>query len=325
MKSNCQYKISIILPVYNVENYIEACFNSIISQTVTQGIECVIVDDCGKDHSIEIVEKLVASYEGDIHFKIVHHVSNKGLSAARNTGIKESKGEYVYFLDSDDTIIPECMEGFLCIIAEHPNVDLLQGLIDQDSVYMNQFAVKDLPDFTEDRKYIKRALLDFDELPVCAANKMVRRELIIDNNLYFKEGIIHEDNHWSFFLAKYVSSLAVYKKKCYLYTVNPQSITKDIDIAKETHSAKIIIEDYCNNIDSFMQGEQKIAIFNFLRLFIDNYKGAQERKFLINTFMNVCNYRERFLFRIWQNVTGSSKFRYFLLRIIIANFRTTNK
>ena len=174
---------SIIIPIYNVAPYIECCLDSVARQTMTEDVECVLVDDCGTDDSMEIAERYVLNYQGPIRFRIVRHKKNRGLSAARNSGISHATGEYVFFLDSDDRLTPGCMAGFLNIIADHPGVDLIQGLIDQDAPYMNQFSEKTLPAYTEDRAYIKKALLDYDELPVCAANKMVRRQLIVDNGL----------------------------------------------------------------------------------------------------------------------------------------------
>ena len=315
--------ISIIIPIYNVELYIERCLLSVANQTMTDGVECILVDDCGTDKSVQIAEDFINSYHGNISFRIIHHEHNRGLSAARNTGIRAAKGEYVYFLDSDDTIIPECMEGFLNLISKYPAVDLLQGFISQNTPYMNQFDERLYYEYTCDRKFIKRALLDYDSLPICAANKMVRRQLILDCEIYFKEGIIHEDNHWSYFLAKYVKSLAIYIKKCYIYTENPVSITKAPNIEKETLSARIIIEDYCKNIDSFMQGEQKVAIFNFLRGTIGNgyFKNESDRKSLLNLFLENCRLYERILINIWDMQKRDSFTEYFLLRCILRLFR----
>ena len=90
-------KISIIVPVYNVEPYIRECFSSIATQTYKGKIECIFVDDCGQDKSVEILEELIADYHGSISFSIIHHEHNKGLSGARNTGICHATGDYLYF------------------------------------------------------------------------------------------------------------------------------------------------------------------------------------------------------------------------------------
>lgn len=315
--------ISIIIPVYNVEPYIERCLQSVAAQSVAEGIECILVDDCGTDRSIEVAGAFISGYQGKIRFRLLHHERNMGLSAARNTGIQAAKGEYVYFLDSDDAITVDCMAGFLKIIEAHPNVDLIQGLIDQDSPYMNQFATKEFPSYTDDRKYIKKALLDYDELPICAANKMVRRNLIIDNDIFFKEGIVHEDNYWSFFLAKHVRSLAVYPEKCYLYTVNPESITKAINKEKETYSFRVIVEDFSANIDSFLRGEQKTLIWYLLLQAIGNgyYHGKKEKKHLFQCLYRECSCYEKPFMKLWYSLINNSLVKSRLVNIIIRLYR----
>ncbi|MDO5130378.1 MAG: glycosyltransferase family 2 protein, partial [Prevotellaceae bacterium] len=80
--------ISIIIPIYNVEKYVAECINSVISQTYDHSkIECIIVDDCTPDHSMDIVNEIIGKYDGEMTLNIIRHEQNQGLSAARNTGI----------------------------------------------------------------------------------------------------------------------------------------------------------------------------------------------------------------------------------------------
>ena len=74
-----KYKVSIIIPAYNVAQYIERCLDSVVNQTVTEGIECIIVDDCGPDNSLELAEQYVQRYQGNIKFHILRHERNKGV------------------------------------------------------------------------------------------------------------------------------------------------------------------------------------------------------------------------------------------------------
>ena len=97
-------KISVIIPVYNVAPYIAACLQSVMRQTAQAALECILVDDCGPDNSMEVVNETLKSYNGPVDFKIVRHTQNRGLSAARNTGMAAATGDYIYFLDSDDEI-----------------------------------------------------------------------------------------------------------------------------------------------------------------------------------------------------------------------------
>lgn len=106
-------KVSVVIPVHNVERYIGGCIESVLSQTY-QDFEVIIVDDCTQDNSIRIVE----SYESE-KIKIVRHDKNKGLSAARNTGVSHCSGNYLLFLDSDDTLKPEALEKCIAVIKSH--------------------------------------------------------------------------------------------------------------------------------------------------------------------------------------------------------------
>ena len=102
--------VSIIIPVYQVEAYIEDCLRSVINQTYTGSLECVVVDDCGSDRSMELALGMIAAYTGPIRFEVVRFERNRGLSAARNAGLEHATGDYVFFLDSDDEISENCIE-----------------------------------------------------------------------------------------------------------------------------------------------------------------------------------------------------------------------
>ena len=111
--------ISIIIPVYQVSDYVERCIRSVMSQTFTD-IECIIVDDATVDDSMVKCQKLIDEYDGRIQFRLLHHEKNRGLSAARNTGTKAATGEYVFYLDSDDEITSDCIEKMMLLAEKHP-------------------------------------------------------------------------------------------------------------------------------------------------------------------------------------------------------------
>lgn len=279
------YKVSIIIPIYNVEPYILECLQSVSNQTIQEELECILVDDCGTDGSVQVAEQFLKSYQGKIHFELVHRKKNGGLSAARNTGIRASHGEYLYFLDSDDTIIPNCIE-LLLHLADKNKADLTIGFYETGDDRMSQFDKIDYPEFVSDKGQIKRMLLDYDYLPVTAANRLVKRELFTEKQLYFKEGIIHEDNYWTFFLAKHVDKLAICHKKVYNYRLTPGSITNKVNRPKEILAFKTMIVDFSNNIDNIEKGAQKRDIFCLLLSAIDScyYQGKGERSLLISTY-----------------------------------------
>ena len=103
--------ISIIIPIYKVEPYIVRCIDSVLNQTYRE-LEVILVDDCSPDKSMTMARDYIeqSSLSKDLQFIYLRHEKNKGLSAARNTGINSATGKYVFFLDSDDEITPDCLE-----------------------------------------------------------------------------------------------------------------------------------------------------------------------------------------------------------------------
>ena len=295
-------RVSVIVPVYNVEAYIEECLTSIANQTAGGDIECIIVDDKGTDCSINIAEQFIESNKGNtkVDFKIIYRESNGGLSAARNTGIKAAIGEYLYFLDSDDTIVPQCIERLLDLADKYGGVDLLPALYIRENDEMSQFGKHSFPEFSDDRELIKRSLLDYDKIPVTAANRLVRRELILENKLFFKEGIIHEDNYWTFFLAKYVQRMAFCAEKLYYYRETCGSITTAKNREKEIKAYSTIVNDFIDNIDDFESGAQKRTILLYLLIIKDNkyYKSQYDFDKLNIHFNNYNNFIELLLLKI---------------------------
>lgn len=214
--------VSIVVPVYNVTNYIERCLTSICAQTY-QDLECILVDDKGTDDSMQKITRFIQSYNGTICFKIVVHSQNKGLSCARNTGLENATRKYVYFLDSDDSITPDCIEQLLNLMRQYPEADFVQGnILDEDSCYCKYSFHENVPEFVEGKEQISKYMLDV--VTSSAWNRLLKRNFIIQNNLYFKERIAHEDMHWVYFLSQKVKAVAYCHKGTYLYSTVDGSI-----------------------------------------------------------------------------------------------------
>lgn len=232
-------KISIIVPIYNVEQYIKECFDSIVTQTYSGGMECIFVDDCGQDHSVEILEKLITNYHGDIDFSIIHYEHNKGLSGARNTGIHHATGDYLYFLDSDDTLTPDCIERLVALVLKYPRVEVVQG---SANASVNWLVVNEtlVPEYSENFAWIRKSLLR-RFLPMTAWNKLVLRTFVLKHDLYFAEGMIHEDEIWKFMMAKYVHHIAFCFVPTYNYRENNNGIMSKM---KKNANRYLPIVDY---------------------------------------------------------------------------------
>ena len=220
--------ITIIIPVYNVQDYIKECLDSVAKQTYDGALECIIVDDCGSDNSIAITETFIQEYCGNIHFRIVTHQQNKGLSAARNTGIREAKGEYLLFIDSDDKISPDCLERlYRAAFYKGKPVDMVVGnyVIDGPEIGCPHIQIED--SFLSQKQYI-RAYCKGQIFPM-AWNRLMRRDFLVKNNLYFENGLIHEDTLWNFQILDYVSRVSVIKANTYIYLVRENSLQSNTD------------------------------------------------------------------------------------------------
>ena len=175
-------KVSIIIPVYNVAPYIADCLRSVMRQTYTGTMECLIVDDCGTDDCIAIAERMIADYKGPIRFRILRHKQNRGMSAARNTGTEAAIGEYLYYLDSDDEITEDCIERLMGKVAEYPDVEMVQGnacrhLMGGGSVNL----VKEvLVPSVESNEEARRCFYQFGQIYVNVWNKLLRRVLFAE-------------------------------------------------------------------------------------------------------------------------------------------------
>lgn len=218
--------VSIIIPVYNVETYIEKCMLSVLNQTYSH-IEAIIVDDCTPDNSIEIAQKVITRYSGK-NVRILKHATNSGLSAARNTGIKEATGDYIYFLDSDDEITIDAIEVLVSLL-KNKRLDFVLGGVKQ--VYPN-FVDYILPKSIKNRilesnKSIRDSFFE-GKWNLMAWNKLVKKDFILENDLFFEEGIYHEDNLWSFQLAIFANSMGLTDAVTYIYYINQGSISTSI-------------------------------------------------------------------------------------------------
>ena len=222
-------KVSIIIPVYNVELYVEKCLQSVMRQTYAGMIECVLVDDCGTDHSMEVAERIIAEYVGPIEFKVLHHEQNRGLSAARNTGIDAACGEYVYCLDSDDWISEDCIEKLVQPLG-FEQYDFVVGHYDRDG--------KDSFVSCPEGAYYRNGLKLTGQksgIPVSACNKLFRKSFLSDNQLSFEVGRVYEDSFFSFDISCVERKFYVVNSITYYYRKRDGSFT-----ISQNQSAKLL-------------------------------------------------------------------------------------
>ena len=260
------FTVSIIIPVFKVAPYIERCLRSVMAQTYTC-IECIMVDDCTPDDSIDICQKLINAYSGPIVFKILHHERNRGLSAARNTGTDAATGDYVYYLDSDDAITPDCISLMAAEVEKHSNLEMVMGaheIIYKDGNKEVSLAGTEAG-YIDDNRWIRYLFFKKEAgLKVTATNRLVLLDFIKGNGLRFMEGVIHEDEHWSFYVYQKLKRLAVIKEVTYLRFVNPNSIMTTNTPKKRAEAMFPIVSDW---IDDFSEPCRALQVFKSLEHF----------------------------------------------------------
>ena len=239
--------ISIIVPIYNVENYLRQCLESISEQTY-KNFECIMVNDGSTDSSQQIAEE----YLVDSRFKLINQ-SNKGLSRARNTGISHIREEstFVAFVDSDDYIYPDFLETLIEHIED--DVDIIEGMIEyfHDEIKVDRvchnFEKKIL--ITKDDKLGELAL---NELRVSVFPKLFRKSLLTED--FFPEGWIFEDLAVVPELVSHSGKWIKLPKVIYAYRIRPNSIT-----TKEFSEEKLDVFKIFGKYDLFFKDESDIT------------------------------------------------------------------
>ena len=257
--------ISIVIPVYNVEKYIGECLQSVIRQTYTGPLECVLVDDCGTDKSIEVAEKLIADYEGLVRFKVLRHECNRGLSAARNTGMDAATNEYVYFLDSDDWISDDCIEKLVKPLQQE-RYDIVVGGYETVGATKCLLELR-LPEGRYHENRISKVFCN-QGVYVMAWNKLYCKDFLVKNQLRFAEGKIYEDEILAFELSCIELTFYVVKSVTYYYRIRENSIVTDGDYMKKLigyvgilHSVKEKVnryKDVCGIYDFYMYWVKRV-------------------------------------------------------------------
>jgi len=272
------YSLSVIIPVYNVEEYIEECLISIISQSYQEPFECILIDDCSVDSSISKIEAITNNYKGNIDFRIIQQPFNQGVSAARNLGISSAQGEYLYFVDSDDVVFADCLEAIMKAAKKNPDSQLISiGLkISSNSYPYTDYEKYPLPEVSNNPDWISTAMLSY-AVNVAPWTKCVKRQFILDNNLFFRTGYIFEDDIWQFELAKKILNLSVCNKNLYYYRVREGSIMTSTKIGREQRIEKRIkaINLKISLIDSHYNKAQVKSVWNQL---LNVYRACQTRE-----------------------------------------------
>ena len=213
-------RFSIILPVYNVENYLAACLQSIANQT-ERNFECIAINDGSTDNSGTILKEYLTVLP---QMRIIDQ-ENRGLGGARNTGIKSANAEYLIFLDSDDTLSPLTIEELnKCIEGSYP--DIIS--IGCNRVKENGEIIQTIKPRRQSIESAMLNILGAKEISA-ACTKVVKKKIFIDNNITYPENTYHEDLAVTYKLFNFVQSSAVIYRPLYQWLQRAGSISKSIN------------------------------------------------------------------------------------------------
>ena len=243
------HKISVVIPVYNVEKYLKECVDSVINQAY-KNLEIILVDDGSTDNGGKMCDEY-ATIDDRI---VVVHRKNGGLSAARNTGLRIATGEYVYFLDSDDYIEKNAMSD-LMEIFEQEKVDVV--FFDAYVFYTDCEPDDNVNSYKRKKRYtslngkdILVKLLENDEYRTPVQLYMYKAEFLNRNNLEFYEGIIHEDELFSFQVFNADGIVAHCHKSLYARRIRPASIMTASASSKRFESMLAIYNELAKMYES---------------------------------------------------------------------------
>lgn len=188
MKNEQRIHISVIIPVYNGEKYIAACIETLLRQTMETGYELIFIDDGSKDKTLEIIRSY-AKQDSRIRF---FSQENKGVSAARNSGINNSRGEWIVFVDVDDEIAPKYLQDISWETRENPSTSVFvyaRHYVEKDSktIDTTKFTRKELICSLLTEEPIKELGTDF--LLFAVWNRVYKKSFLQDNNIAFVEGL----------------------------------------------------------------------------------------------------------------------------------------
>ena len=217
-------KVSILIPVHNVEKYVERCILSVLGQTMQEGVEVIILNDCTPDRSMEIIQSVLQTHlkKSRIAVRIIEHERNRGQAAARNTLISHAKGEYILFIDSDDYIDSNMLEKMYSKAVE-TGADIV--MVDVMLEYSNEQRIHKAPFYTEKEKVLRCIIRGENSY---LWNKLTRRSLYTDNDISFTEEMDVSEDYGVIVPLCYIANKIEHASSVFYHYIqyNTLSITK---------------------------------------------------------------------------------------------------
>lgn len=305
--------LSIIIPVYNVEDYINDCINSILHQSF-KDYEIVLVDDGSEDKSGRICDQYADQYS---HISVVHKI-NGGLSDARNAGLKIAKGKYILFVDADDYISEESLANIMmCLKALGSDIDVV--FLEAIKIYPDGKKIPMGDGYIENKinnqpkDIVMKHLSTLNKFPGSACTKLVMKNLIINNQLYFERGLLSEDIDWTIKLLKTAKTFGYTSYPYYYYRQKRNGSITDTADRKNAECILSIIEkwssqtidyDYQRDINAFMAYEYIVLLYNYSKLTGLEKKELYSRLKSLKWIMRYARSRKEKLVSVFINIAG---------------------
>lgn len=248
-------KISVLVPIYGVEKYIGRCAESLFNQTMKEGIELLFINDATRDRSIDVLNEAIAAhpdYPGIV--RVVTHEVNKGLPAARNTGLDLASGEYIVHIDGDDYAEPQMLELLYKAVAEN-NADF--AWCNYFITFTDKKRVIAQPSFTEPMDAVRGMLRGSMKYNVW--NKICHHSLYRDNDIRFPEGNAMGEDLTMIMVALHAKKCVFEEESLYNYVQNDGQMTGTMDekkLASLRHNCDCIRDYICQKFpDSGLEAE----------------------------------------------------------------------
>ena len=270
------YEVTIGIPVYNVEKYIKDSLCSALSQDF-ESIEFLVLDDCGEDHSLEIVRKIKKDHQRGEHIHIISQPYNMGIGAARNRLLDEARGNYLFFLDADDTIAPSTISLMVgkakifhadIVMASYQRVEMCnEKKIQTFFIYQNL-------EFTNDDEFANFYFGKYGSVQVTIWNILISRDLLVKNRLRFQETNYWEDLEFMYKFVTIVKTAILLPTITYTYFCRANSLSnfqvRDIISKDEILRNSITIESL-KSYSLLLVGKAYFSNFLFCVLKTDFY------------------------------------------------------
>ena len=262
-------KVSVIIPVYNGEKYLERTLNSVLAQTF-KDFEVICINDLSKDNSLEILKE----YEKkDNRIKIINNSQNLGAALTRNVGIDNAKGKYIYFLDADDYIDEKYLECMVQKIEnENCNIVLNMSIQSESNGTFSLFHHPSMPQIKPEGQYLDK-ITTIHDAPCFIWARIYRKSFLNDNKLRFLDIHATDDVVFNAIVNMYTDKTFVFYGEKYHYTVNNTSLTgiaKSVDDRDLQHiKAHSMIYDYLKEHNKLDNRLKLFRVYPFIKVDTD--------------------------------------------------------